>query len=498
LTATCSDLTWGGEFSDRAAERCYRDEHFGETHRHVRLLFLAALTLNLLFLASDWRYSGRPLFPSMLTARWLIISVSLVCLLSATGARTFRTFERLSVLWSVSVIAANAILSRTHSEIALIIPFVLPTIYYLILPMRFGLRLATGLVGGFIPLAACILGMPSRQTAPGLLLGMLTLNAALTLILIRSNRLERQEWAATRAEHAANRQLMRNRETLDTILQAVPLPMLVINRRNGRILQANAAARRCFGDRPPHDLFSSASKFFPRNGLDRLLAALDTTGRVEGVETRLHLPGGGRRDVLVSAALAEVADTRAVIVTLTDITDRKKMEAELERLANTDFLTGLANRVRFFTLATAEIQRAQRYRRPLALAMIDIDRFKEINDSLGHLAGDKVLTAFAALCRSMIRRQDVLARLGGDEFALLLPETERESALAMTDRLRRAVADAPRDVMPVPLTVSIGLTWILPGDSSPDAALVRADRALYDAKGTGRNQVASDEKRQQA
>jgi len=168
-------------------------------------------------------------------------------------------------------------------------------------------------------------------------------------------------------------------------------------------------------------------------------------------------------------------------------------EAELRRQANTDALTGLFNRRHLFTLAEPMFDLALRHRRPFSVAMIDLDRFKLVNDRYGHLAGDRVLKAFAAFLQVSIRGTDLLGRYGGEEFLIIMPETSLEGAYQAVERLRRQIAESsfPAADQPIKLTASIGVAGI---DYAQDTDLPRliekADRALYRAKGNGRNQVA--------
>ena len=168
--------------------------------------------------------------------------------------------------------------------------------------------------------------------------------------------------------------------------------------------------------------------------------------------------------------------------------------ARLDALAHVDDLTGLANRRSFLQRAEQELARAARRSRPLALALLDLDGFKAINDRYGHAAGDEVLRAFADVCRRATRRDDVAARFGGDEFALLLPETSLEQANAVVERLRSATAQlslaADGDLLT--LTVSVGITHVVPRhDDGLDDLLRAVDAALYDAKRTGKDRVVS-------
>jgi diguanylate cyclase (GGDEF)-like protein len=177
-----------------------------------------------------------------------------------------------------------------------------------------------------------------------------------------------------------------------------------------------------------------------------------------------------------------------------EITERKRIEAELERLATTDPLTGLYNRRHFFTVAEAEFKKAQRYERLLSAIMLDIDHFKKINDTYGHAVGDQALIFLAQHLRACMRAVDVVARYGGEEFVILLPETPAETAYQqVAERIRVQLEQA---VMPLPeggdlkFTVSLGIADN--ARPAPDATfehlLKMADEALYVAKDSGRNQ----------
>ena len=174
-----------------------------------------------------------------------------------------------------------------------------------------------------------------------------------------------------------------------------------------------------------------------------------------------------------------------------DITDRKRLESELTRLATTDPLTGICNRRAFTNRATQEFERSARYQRPLSLAILDIDHFKRVNDTFGHQAGDEVLQVLARTSLSVLRTPDVLGRWGGEEFAFLFPETDASAVIEACERLRITLSAATiaAGESNVNLTVSIGVTSKTTADKDIDDMLRRADRALYHAKAQGRNQV---------
>ena len=163
---------------------------------------------------------------------------------------------------------------------------------------------------------------------------------------------------------------------------------------------------------------------------------------------------------------------------------------ELELLANRDGLTGLINRRHFMLMAESELHRAQRYGRPIVVALGDLDYFKRLNDTYGHGAGDAVLRTFAALLSDSVRQSDLVCRYGGEEFAFLFPESSVEQARVLVERFRQRFAEHDvrlPDGLLVRVTLSIGLA-----DASHcpiEIALQRADFALYEAKRLGRNRV---------
>ncbi len=174
-----------------------------------------------------------------------------------------------------------------------------------------------------------------------------------------------------------------------------------------------------------------------------------------------------------------------------DITELKRRAFELERLASTDHLTGALNRRRFLELAEAEVRRAQRYQRSVAVCLLDVDQFKSVNDTHGHAVGDLVLQALIERSHEMMREQDMICRYGGEEFAILLPETGLAGARQAMERLRQALADLkiPTGKAEIGTTVSVGVAISQSADESLDTMLARADKALYQAKITGRNRV---------
>ena len=165
---------------------------------------------------------------------------------------------------------------------------------------------------------------------------------------------------------------------------------------------------------------------------------------------------------------------------------------EIYRLTTIDGLTQVYNKRYFLETLEREIGRAHRYRRDLSLLLFDIDHFKSINDSYGHLAGDTVLRQLAGVIRSRIRREDVLSRYGGEEFAIILPEIDRYNALQMAEKIRGLVemASFRFEDADIPVTVSIGVASLQPEVQMPDEFIKLADGHMYAAKDAGRNRVA--------
>jgi diguanylate cyclase (GGDEF)-like protein len=165
-----------------------------------------------------------------------------------------------------------------------------------------------------------------------------------------------------------------------------------------------------------------------------------------------------------------------------------------KQLASTDPLTGAYNRRTFLELIEKELSRARRFESPVSLVMLDLDHFKRINDTHGHLAGDRVLQRFADVVRAELRKEDVLVRYGGEEFCVLVPDVAGPGAVTLAGRIRAAVAREPFliDGIEIPVTTSAGVAArIDEGPEDVDRLVNRADEALYLAKRRGRDRVAS-------
>jgi diguanylate cyclase (GGDEF)-like protein/PAS domain S-box-containing protein len=198
--------------------------------------------------------------------------------------------------------------------------------------------------------------------------------------------------------------------------------------------------------------------------------------------------------VLLSVSLVRNRDRRPLhfIAQAQDISERRRLEAELHRRATEDELTGLLNRRGFQRELEAQLRRGRRYDEPATLMLIDLDGFKAVNDTFGHVTGDRLLRHVAEVLRGRLRGTDVIARLGGDEFAVLLPHTPTEGAAEVARALAVELEGRPVefDGRPIVVRVSAGVTAVIAPDLL-EPLLRDADRALYAAKIGGRNRTVT-------
>ena len=298
---------------------------------------------------------------------------------------------------------------------------------------------------------------------------------------------------------------------LEAIVHAVPEPFFVIDREGRYLAVLGGRDHARYHDGQPlvgkllHDVMSEelADGFLAkvREVLDSgqgivhhyELAADD----VEGVDDRPGVPNRLSFEAHIAPVAAVPGGPEAVVWMPFNITELRDALRELEvqreelhRLANTDALTGIRNRRSFLDAARLELAACRRSGREATLMLIDLDRFKAVNDSGGHPAGDAVLCAVADLLRSDRRETDVVARFGGEEFAVLLTDTDLPASRAVAERLRASISklEVAYEDRTFHVTTSIGVTPLHADDDLSDA-LGRADRALYRAKSNGRDRI---------
>jgi diguanylate cyclase (GGDEF)-like protein len=176
------------------------------------------------------------------------------------------------------------------------------------------------------------------------------------------------------------------------------------------------------------------------------------------------------------------------VISFTDITQLKEKSNLLEYQATHDQLTGLYNRQKFNDILTKEIKRERRYQNSLSIIIFDIDNFKHFNDTYGHDVGDEVLKAIASILQQSVREHDTVVRWGGEEFIVLLPQTQLDGAKNVAEKIRMAIEKHEDEKIPAPITASFGVTSLEEKDT--DISFIKkADKALYQAKNNGKNQV---------
>lgn len=295
------------------------------------------------------------------------------------------------------------------------------------------------------------------------------------------------------------------------VLDHVPIGIAVLDAEL-RVVFWNACLEDWTGIARNRILGNDVRSHFPHLDQPRYRARLNdvlTGGAPTIFSSQLHphllrsaLRGGRLRTQHTVAVAVPGAETGShyALLAVQDVTSlAETMEAvrlardEAQRQAATDSLTGISNRRHFVEAAERSIAQAVRYGRPAALLVIDLDAFKAINDTHGHLVGDELLRAIVRVCLRGLRDADLLGRLGGDEFAVLLPETTGAMGLLTAERLRAAVAaeDFRPEGHKIDLSVSIGVAALSREARTFDAVLRLADAALYDAKRKGRNRAVA-------
>ena len=287
------------------------------------------------------------------------------------------------------------------------------------------------------------------------------------------------------------RDLRESEANLRALLDNSPVAMVLTRIADHRVVFANRRAAEMF-EVPVEDVEGrSAPDFWVVPGdRERFLTGLYKNGRVDDLETQLRAQGGRMFWARVSGQQMRFRGEETLLGAMVDISAQRAAEDRLRELATHDALTGAFNRRHIEEVVKREFERADRYGRPLTVAMLDADHFKRVNDSYGHQVGDDVLRELADRCRRTLRSNDVLGRYGGEEFVIVFPETGLDEARVVAERLRGAIAERPVSTgdLSLPVTVSIGLATSSRGQT-PDSLLARADAALYAAKRGGRNLV---------
>ena len=265
----------------------------------------------------------------------------------------------------------------------------------------------------------------------------------------------------------------------------------------GVVQHVGPGVRRVLGYEPHEIEGRTAESYYPHStDRDAFKAAILADGEVSDFPGQMVRRDGQVIDISISShALYDHAGNFAGVEGIyRDVTQRKNLERELQRLATTDMLTGIANRRAFLETAESAYAHSCHSGEPLTLLMLDLDHFKAINDRYGHLEGDRALVAFAQAVKSQLRASDAVGRLGGEEFGVLLPLTTLAEGLEAAHRILqsvRALQLSDDTGQAYRITTSLGVGAFRQSDRSLRDMLDRADQALYLAKHRGRDQIAS-------
>jgi len=260
----------------------------------------------------------------------------------------------------------------------------------------------------------------------------------------------------------------------------------------GRITYVNDAYCKAYGYNRNELLGKDLKVILHQRVDDSILLELQSTIASKRIWKGIleHAKDGGHSyfaDVTIVPILSADGEIMEFIYIGHDVTELVDRTERLKQLSTTDILTRTYNRLAFNDFLDAELQRAQRYKSGMSIIMFDVDHFKNVNDTYGHLVGDEVLKALVQVVQFSVRKVDILARWGGEEFMILVPESTAETAHELAERLRKEIESHDFSTKEK-ITVSIGVTTYRDGDSA-DSIITRVDNALYKAKENGRNRI---------
>jgi diguanylate cyclase (GGDEF)-like protein/PAS domain S-box-containing protein len=486
-----------GEFQDKTTEQAYRTPLLREQARFTRRIAIIGTLFYASFLLVDYLHlgvTGDFLLRAVARGGMLLAGLAIADRVGRT--KSVAALDRWTTLFIILLflsfyavlfshpplvfthtsffVALGAIFIAAPGSLALILTLATAGSLFYLLSLQLS---ATGLWNNVIPVSL-------------LLLFANVFGALVRRELVRSRH---EAYLALCAERSAKEELAQSGDELKRLFSAAPVALVLTRVRDGRLFKANDAALDLIGY-ARENLNSDFSVRQLYVHLDQRLKLIDEVmhrHRATGVELTLRRGNGEVIDTIASAVRVPHAGEDCIMVGLVDISERKRLEKNLRRMATTDPLTGLHNRHHFFETARKEIARCRRFNHPVSVIMIDVDHFKATNDRFGHDTGDAVLRAFSQTASATLRTHDILARFGGEEFVVMLPETGLEASLRIAERLRAAVEAQVLDFEPeeIRCTISLGVTELNADDASIDTALTRADRALYRAKRTGRNRV---------
>ncbi|SQD78231.1 sensor domain-containing diguanylate cyclase [Moritella yayanosii] len=283
------------------------------------------------------------------------------------------------------------------------------------------------------------------------------------------------------------------KQLLDTVLNNIPA-CVYIKDEERRFLYANSKVSALF-ERPITEIIGQLeTSILPKDiaaHFHESDAKVFKTKSIQRIEETVIDNVGNTVHYLSVKVPITINNKCAVIGFSTDVTELYELKEQFRQQANTDYLTNLYNRRYFIEQAEREFTRSQRHALPLTIISIDIDHFKHINDNYGHPFGDKILIDISEQLLQGTRQEDVVARIGGDEFAIMLPNTTRSQGTSLAERIQKQLQahDFSATTDDLKVAVSIGITVLSGTDTCFDELLLRVDKALYQAKNKGRNQV---------
>ena len=278
-----------------------------------------------------------------------------------------------------------------------------------------------------------------------------------------------------------------------TMVARFPIPVIIAGFGKGEIFYLNEQAKALMRINSNENSKYHSIDFYVNPSIrEDFLNILNRDGFVKDYEIEFKDLIGVRFVGIVSSTIIEYDGSQAIFSVILDITTRKRTELALLYASQHDHLTNVFNRRHLLGILKQKMERAKRYNNKLSFLMIDVDNFKHVNDTFGHLIGDEALKWLCIIMQSSLRQTDYLGRLGGEEFGIILTETDKEGALYLAERIRKTVERNKfcQDNIALKLTISIGLTNVLEQDNGIDI-LRRADKGLLSAKESGKNKVIS-------
>lgn len=324
--------------------------------------------------------------------------------------------------------------------------------------------------------------VPTLALYSGLLISFILF--ALILNLTSSNK------KAQAIAKAMTEDLLENQERINIMAETVPVAIILLTTADRRIISMNKRA---------YDYFSKTQKevinkeisclFYDSTQLNKALDHVENNIESDQSEIEVEMSPDTFKWLQTSARITALNGSPITLLALSDVTERKQAEQKVRYMAHFDTLTGLINRNLLHERLTQAITLAHRYELRVGIIFLDMDRFKDINDTLGHSAGDELLKTFSERLKSCVRDTDIIARLGGDEFVIIIPEVQQNHSLAlMTEKLLDVISQpciiSQHEIHP---SSSAGIA-VYPNDGdSAETLLANADTAMYFAKAQGRN-----------